>query len=330
MEQIRSAADPVGFIRGLVNSTPPTYESDWLDFKLPPNTDLKDAKWRSLWIEALCGFANNQGGVLIWGIDARKDPETGVDAACGEKPVDNPAGVKSRLIELQRQATDPPLANVEIESYEIPSALGMGFVVCYVPEGPFKPYRAEDGKRSQYHIRAGDSFVVMSRSVLQAMFYPRSRAVFKTSATVSWGLVEKNLTGGRNVAQMECNVELTNTGTATANRVFVVVEEEPGGVTGSFTYSGPWAQSTTKGKRQLGGSQPIHPGQTLLLFTAVWRVGAGPRPASGGRVVPNCPAQQFSLAIYCENQERQDIRLDFDMETLIEQKTCSVERGPTG
>ena len=58
-DQIRTAADPVAFIRGLVNSTRPTYETDWLDFKQQPNTNLKDSKWWDMWIEALAGFANN-------------------------------------------------------------------------------------------------------------------------------------------------------------------------------------------------------------------------------------------------------------------------------
>ncbi len=104
-DQIRTAADPVAFLTGLVNPANPTFEGDWLDFKTQPDKDLKAPKWREMWVEALAGFANNAGGVLVWGIDARVDPATKVSAACGVKPVDNPAGVKSRLIELQRQAT---------------------------------------------------------------------------------------------------------------------------------------------------------------------------------------------------------------------------------
>ncbi len=223
-DQIRTAADPIAFIRSLVNPTLPTYETDWLDFKRQPSTDLKHAKWRDMWVEALAAFANNQGGVIIWGIDARKDPATNVDAASGEKPVANPAGVKSRLIELQRQATDPPLANVEIDAYEIASAPGTGFVVCLVPEGPFKPYRAEDGRKSQYYIRAGDNFVIMSRSVLQSLFYPRSQVVFRAKADLSWDLNRGCLPNGDHVAAMSCKVELVNRGTATAKDAFILLE----------------------------------------------------------------------------------------------------------
>jgi hypothetical protein len=152
-EQFLAATDRVAFIRNLYDPADPVSETDWLDFKQQPSPNLKDPKWREMWVEALAGFANNAGGVLVWGIDARKDPATNVDAACGERPVDNPSGLKSRLTELQRQATDPPLANVEIEPVPLPADPGKGFVVCFIPEGPFKPYRTEDGRRSQFPLR---------------------------------------------------------------------------------------------------------------------------------------------------------------------------------
>ncbi|HJT76274.1 MAG TPA: RNA-binding domain-containing protein, partial [Gemmataceae bacterium] len=71
-EQITQSRDPVAAVRDLINSSPPTAETDWLDFKtehLDPKQ--RDRKTRETWSEALGGFANNQGGVLIWGVDAR-------------------------------------------------------------------------------------------------------------------------------------------------------------------------------------------------------------------------------------------------------------------
>lgn len=116
-ERITKAGDPVAAIRSLINLTQPTFENDWLDFKREhPDPNQRDPK--RIWSEALGGFSNNQGGVLIWGIDARKTRVGGVeiDAAFGECLMNNPQGVKSRLIELQRDATNPPTTNVEIEA----------------------------------------------------------------------------------------------------------------------------------------------------------------------------------------------------------------------
>jgi hypothetical protein len=335
-EQIKDAPNPVTFIRGLINPTSPTYEKDWLDFKQQPSCDLKHPKWREMWVEALAGFANNQGGVIIWGIDARKDAGTNVDAASGENPVNNPNGVKSRLIELQRQATDPPLMNVVIEAYEIPSAPGTGFVVCFVPEGPFKPYRAEDGRKSQYVIRAGDNFVVMSRSMLQAMFYPRSQAVFRARADLSWQLLERVQTSsGDYVAEMICTVELVNDGTATGRNPLVQVQPVvgttvrlPGRVDGIKFFSEGWIVDETASGTVLEATRPLHPGRVTPLFTATWRVEARGCPSMNGMVLPDCHAPSLELTVYCENQEQQVIKLQFDINELISNRRCCVEAMP--
>jgi hypothetical protein len=328
-DQIHTATDPVAAIRSLVGSTPPTYETDWLDFKQQPNTNLKDSKWRDMWIEALTGFANNQGAVIIWGLDARKDPATNVDAACGEKPVDNPNGVKSRLIELQRQATDPPLGNVEIEAYEIPSAPGTGFVVCFVPEGSFKPYRAEDGRRSQYYLRTGDNFIVMSRSVLQAMFYPRVKAVFRAKASLSWELLDKQ-PPGRDIARMCCYVDLVNDGIATACQTLVLVRHTiKDNIEEVRITSDHWASYMTPLGKEFEASRPMHPTREARLFYAEWQVRAH-SSSSTFQVVPACQAPSFELTIFCENQERQVIKIEFDTAELITNRRCLREAKPLG
>src|SRR3954467_3253611 len=94
------------FIRGLVDPSTPTFEEEWLDFKANVTND-KEVK--EIWSKALSAFANPQGGGLLWGIDAREDKATKVDAASGHAPVPDPAALKSRLLQLHHQATDPPV-----------------------------------------------------------------------------------------------------------------------------------------------------------------------------------------------------------------------------
>jgi hypothetical protein len=150
--------------------------------------------------------------------------------------------VKSRLIELQRQATDPPLANVEIEAYEIASAPGTGFVVCFVPEGPFKPYRTEDGRRSQFYVRAGDNFVVLSRSMLQTMFHPRSQAVFEARGVLSYHIAGQG-EERRGDARFRCEVFIRNRGTATAKETLVRVRGKVTEASRDASHVGPiWAR----------------------------------------------------------------------------------------
>jgi hypothetical protein len=185
-EKIKSDPNPANFLKEMANpALPPTFESDYLDFKAKPDPDPKNAKLKEIWYEALSGFGNSGGGVLIWGIDARKDKTTEIDAAHDVKPIQNPNGFKSLLIQLQRGATDPPLGDVKIETWE--SSPGEGFIVCLIPSGQFKPYRAEVSGKKQFFMRAVDTFFVPSVSVLRTLFYPYSQAVFEVRARIEIG-----------------------------------------------------------------------------------------------------------------------------------------------
>ena len=77
-KNISETADKAAFLRALIGSSPPTFEEAWLDFK--GAAQLSDAQLPKIWSKALGSMDNREGGILIWGIDARKDPQTGLDA----------------------------------------------------------------------------------------------------------------------------------------------------------------------------------------------------------------------------------------------------------
>ena len=147
---------------------------------------LDDRSVKKIWSEALSGFANTEGGVLVWGIDARKDSDTGVDRASDLSLVKNPEGFVSRLKELHSQSTDPPISGVDFWFAEDDTSPGFGFVACYVPESKFKPHRAEAAERN-YYIRAGDSFHVASVSLLRNLFFPEYHSHLWPELTASSG-----------------------------------------------------------------------------------------------------------------------------------------------
>ncbi len=167
-EQIGDGAAAFSFLSGLISTNPPTAETEWLDFK--GSMALSDADLKRLWSKSLSGFANTQGGLLIFGIDAKKDPATGVDAAHALSLVPSPATLRSRLMEMHHQATDPPVLGVDVK--EIAGPTGEGFVVCQIPNSPFKPHRSEHCNK-QYYVRAGDDFVEAGPGLLRTLFYPR-------------------------------------------------------------------------------------------------------------------------------------------------------------
>jgi hypothetical protein len=212
---IKAAPDRAAFLRNLVDAR--TAETDWLDFKCKPLKDNTKEKYlKEIWYEALSGFANSEGGVLIWGIEASK--ADGVDAANAVCLIDNPAAFASRLRELHRQGTDPPIQGVEVVAVEDGEEPGKGFVVCLVPESPFLPHRAEIPDKPQYFIRAGDAFRIAGPSMLRRLFHPRAQPRFGVNAFLMCGS-DANLRQDR--CAMACCITVHNAGTATAQEALV-------------------------------------------------------------------------------------------------------------
>ena len=66
------------------------HEDMFLDFKETRSNNGKMLEGdKSNFCKAASGFAHQEGGILVWGIEAREDKATGVDCAKNLKPVDN-------------------------------------------------------------------------------------------------------------------------------------------------------------------------------------------------------------------------------------------------
>jgi hypothetical protein len=162
-------------------------EEEWLDFK--DGRHIDDEKVKKLWSENLSAFGNTQGGVLVWGLDCRKNPER-VDRVSKISFVRNPEAFKSRLMELHHQATEPPVQGVEVLAVPDPKDSTQGFVVCFIPESPVKPVRSEHNHNGkQYYIRAGDDSIVPSLSLLRLLFMPGGGAVLSIGVVISHGRI---------------------------------------------------------------------------------------------------------------------------------------------
>lgn len=120
---------------------------------------------KRLWSESLSAFANNGGGVLIWGIDAPNRVAEKLSLAGDAR------ALEQRLTELQNDAVNPPVLGIEIRAVT-KRRNKMGFVVCYIPESAFRPHGAQWAKR-EYYMRMSDSNRVISTPLLRQMFYPQ-------------------------------------------------------------------------------------------------------------------------------------------------------------
>lgn len=121
---------------------------------------------RGNYAKALSGFANSEGGIVVWGIDCRIGPD-GADIAKEDHPLSDPTAFKSRLEGATSGCTVPACPMVEhaaIHQVNSPN----GYVVTLVPRSYLAPHQSV--VHTNYYMRAGSNFVLVPHGVLQGMF----------------------------------------------------------------------------------------------------------------------------------------------------------------
>ncbi|SHM37410.1 AlbA family DNA-binding domain-containing protein [Bradyrhizobium lablabi] len=144
-----------------------------LDFKLVTNSELTNKDDKRNFARSLSGFANSSGGIIIWGIDARKN-EDGIDCATAIVELTKPALMVTRLNTMTGDASSPIVDGVRHKAIINPNTIGRGVVATLVPESDAGPFMAKLGEQ-RYYKRSGDSFYPMEHFDLEDMFGRRQK-----------------------------------------------------------------------------------------------------------------------------------------------------------
>ena len=139
-------------------------EQAFLDFKSVPDESFKGDSLKSL-SRCLSGFANSDGGVVIWGV--RTERREGVEIPVRGGELHDCFAFAKRLEDKASGRTVPPVQGV----YALPLPIEQGprgYVALFVPAGAEGPYQVID--ESRYLVRVGSSFQPVSHGVLAGMF----------------------------------------------------------------------------------------------------------------------------------------------------------------
>jgi hypothetical protein len=147
-----------------------------LDFKLINRADLSHKDDRKNLVKALSGFANSEGGIIIWGVDARE--QDGIDCAVGKREIDDVPLFISKLNAFTGEATSPRLNGVRHK--EIITEGKKGYAATLVPESDQAPCMAKLGE-NRYYKRSGSSFYPMEHFDIQDMFGRRMKPKFEVT-----------------------------------------------------------------------------------------------------------------------------------------------------
>jgi hypothetical protein len=173
LESLRSAAD----VSGLVGRPEDLY------FEAKTCAEPFSETDQGHLAEALSGFANADGGVLIYGLVAAGGDRTKPDVVTKVERIRNVDLLNSRILGLIGQLVEPPAPNVQVVPVKFDRLPDEGFVLVHVPASDLGPHRSR--KDREYCRRHGHGFFPMEHFEIAEMFgrrrHPSLELVWKPS-----------------------------------------------------------------------------------------------------------------------------------------------------
>jgi len=168
-QSIREESDLTDFIKNKVR------EDLHLEFKMKKDsrTGVPDKSDKFQFSRALSGFANSEGGTLIWGIETDKNEQ-----AKKLKPIKEINNFCNALKKSLINATQPVVDNVLLEIIPKGISKSMGFIKCYIPQSDKTPHRAMQVNKQEsreYYKRSIEGFYKLEHFDLEDMFGRRQR-----------------------------------------------------------------------------------------------------------------------------------------------------------
>lgn len=225
-----------------------------LDFKNIGDPSLSRDDRKNLAI-ALSGFANSDGGIIVWGIDARPN-DNKVDCAIGVREIRDVQLCLTRLNELTGQSVSPIVEGVFHRA--ITTAGSAGVCVSLIPASASGPHMAKGGE-DRYYKRSGSAFYKLEHFDIADMFGRRHRSVLRLA-------LEKENRGNSLL------VSIKNEGRGIAKAPYLAIDLPQGFRASGYGFDG----AGRFGLRQIGqygnrcyfggdAGTVIHVGQTLPI-----------------------------------------------------------------
>jgi hypothetical protein len=161
--------------KGVVEMKGREQENHMLEFKEVSTEDFSEKEDRNNLGAALSGFANAGGGVIVWGVKAKRESD-GTDRVIATPGIAKPQLLLSRLTELTGHACSPLVLGVQ---HRVLAGRGNPpFVATLVPASDSGPHMCMLGSGSttyRYFFRSGGSFMPMQHFQIADMFGRRAR-----------------------------------------------------------------------------------------------------------------------------------------------------------
>jgi len=167
MEQVAALFELIEGLAGIRQLVADRAKEDiHLEFKTKKNRSVPGLDESDGWqfSRALSGFANSDGGVLVWGVETDKE-----ERASKLKPIATVTDFEGRLKKSLLNSVQPFVDNVSIESIAEEDGSGAGYLKVLIPRSEKTPHRAMLADR-EYFRRSTEGFYRMEHFDLEDAF----------------------------------------------------------------------------------------------------------------------------------------------------------------
>jgi hypothetical protein len=202
----------------------------------------------------LSAMSNSMGGVVVWGVVAKKNQDD-VDCASELQPIAQIAKFKSDVERAVSQALMPKHDGIKIEKIASSTLPGAGYLVMHVERSERRPHRNEYGEK-QYFKRIGDSNIAMEHYDIEDAFKRFVVPNLDVGVSLSHGGRR-----GDDLLMLRVTLMLNNNSSVSATYPYLIIDERSPYLTPVFT-----AGQNVPGRFSGGASDVIHPD---LQLTAI-------------------------------------------------------------
>ncbi len=272
-------------------------EHSRLDFKTLENNGAPMARTDTKNLaEALSGFANSDGGLIVWGIDARSEGGDDPDAAKERRPIANLNLFLSDLHRLTAQVVSPAIIGVEHTVIPEKAGTDTGYAVTFVPRSNGLPHMARAGKQHTFYFRSGSSFLPMEPFMLADRYNRRAQP----KLDFHWRIEQGGVTKGA-VENVEVRIffGIKNSGSGIALYPAIVIYRTPSFRINPYNFptglpeKRAFLGQSQVGRRIFGGGADcaVYPGTTLEVTSGSCHLKPG---------LAKAPDVEITYELYCD------------------------------
>jgi hypothetical protein len=141
-------------------------EGLYIECKAPHEPNLNRSLKEKLAIAA-SGFANTEGGIIIWGMSTTKHPHSGLDIMTQIVPIGNPNRFAQQVERSIIMLTTPSITKSRTKTIVKPKEK-RGVVLTYIPKTLGDPIQIIKGQK--FYFRNGDEFSDLPYEMLKRLF----------------------------------------------------------------------------------------------------------------------------------------------------------------